>query len=158
ETVCNPRLSRGARRAATPRSTSRALERTPMSSQGSVFARAQASERAGELDQAARLYEQILRGDPQHASAWHQLGMGWQRQDRVALAAECLSRAVSLEPENPTYQSDLGTCWHELGRLEEAVDCFQQALELAPDQPGAHYRLGLVLQQRGDQVGASLQF
>jgi predicted O-linked N-acetylglucosamine transferase (SPINDLY family) len=129
-----------------------------MSSQGSVFARAQASERAGELDQAARLYEQIVRGDPQHASAWHQLGMVWQRQDRVALAAECLSRAVSLEPENPTYQSDLGTCWHELGRLDEAVDCFQQALELAPDQPGAHYRLGLVLQQRGDQVGASLRF
>jgi predicted O-linked N-acetylglucosamine transferase (SPINDLY family) len=133
------------------------LERTPVSSQGNGLARAQALAQAGDFALAEKLYEQVLRVDPQQASAWHQLGLVVYRRGRIEEAAECLSRAVSLDPSSAAFQSDLGTIYRTLGRLDEALECFQQTVERAPELASAHYNLGVVLQDRGDHVGARLR-
>ncbi len=129
-----------------------------MSSQENAFTRAVALHQAGELEQAERLYEQILRVDPQHSAAWHMLGLVVHRAGRTEQAAECIGRAVTLDGSSSIFHGDLGAIYRQIGRLEEAVDSFQQAVELAPEHAQAHYRLGTVLQQRGDQVGAKLRF
>jgi len=129
-----------------------------VSSQGNAFARALALQQAGDFEQAERLYEQILRIDPQQASVWHHLGLVVHRSGRLDQASECISRAVSLDASNAIFHGDLGTIWHQLGRFDEAIDCFQQAVELAPEHAQAHYSLGLVLKERGNQVGAKLRF
>ncbi len=129
-----------------------------MSSQGNGLARAQALAQAGDFAQAEKLYEQVLRVDPQQAGAWHQLGLVAFRRGRVEEAAEFLSRAVSLDPSSAAFHSDLGTIYRTLGRLDEALDCFQQTVERAPDLASAHYNLGVVLQDRGDHIGARLRF
>jgi len=129
-----------------------------VSSQGNGLARAQALAQGGDFEQAERLYEQILRADPQQAAAWHQLGLVLYLRGRAHEAAECASRAVSLEPARAEFQSDLGTICRALGRLDEALDCFQQTVELAPELATAHHNLGVVLQDRGDQIGSRLRF
>lgn len=129
-----------------------------MSLHAIAFARALAHQQAGEFEQAERVYDQILRGDPQHAAAWHHLGLVHLHQDRHEQAADCLGRAVSLDAADPVYQFDLGRALAALCRFDEAVDSFQQSILLAPDNPQPHYHLGTVLQQRGDLMGAKLKF
>jgi len=129
-----------------------------VSSQGSNFARALAMQQAGALEQAERLYEQVLRVDPQHAAAWHLFGLVVHRCGRPEQAVDCISRAVSIDPSNAIYHADLATICHELGRLDEAIDSFLHAVELAPGHAHAHYSLGVILQKRGDNVGARLRF
>lgn len=123
-----------------------------------AFARGAAHQEAGEFEQAEKVYEQILHGDPQHAAAWHQLGLVHLHQGQHEFAAECISRAVSLEGSEPGFQLDLGRVYSDLGRFDEAVDSFQQAILLGPDNPQAHYQLGAALERRGDIIGAKLRF
>ncbi len=133
-------------------------ERIPVSLHVIAFARGLAHEQAGEFEQAEKVFEQILRGDPQHAAAWHHLGLVHLHQGLPERAGECLGRAVSLESAEPVFQIDLGRACLTVGRIDEAVDSFQQAILLAPDNPQAQYRLGVALQQRGDMIGAKLRF
>jgi predicted O-linked N-acetylglucosamine transferase (SPINDLY family) len=133
-------------------------ERIPVSLHVIAFARGLAHEQAGEFEQAGKVFEQILRGDPQHAAAWHHLGLVHLHQGLPERAAECISRAVSLESAEPVFQIDLGRACLALGRIDEAVDSFQQAILLAPDNPLAQYHLGAALQRRGDMIGAKLRY
>ncbi|MBS0263358.1 MAG: glycosyltransferase family protein [Planctomycetes bacterium] len=123
-----------------------------------ALARGAAHLDAGEFDQAEKVYEQIVRADPQHAPAWHQLGLVALQQHDLERAVECLERAVSLDNSDPTYQIDLGRVHSRLDQTDEAIECFQQAIFLAPDDPRPHELLGNVLHHRGDFIGAELQF
>ncbi|MBI3865654.1 MAG: tetratricopeptide repeat protein [Planctomycetia bacterium] len=123
-----------------------------------AFARAMAHQQAGEFDEAEKVYEQILHSDPQHAPAWHHLGLVHFHQKQYDRATECCGRAVSLDGSDPVYQFDLGRALAAQLRFDEAVDSFQQSIQTAPDNPQPHYHLGTVLQQRGDMIGAKLRF
>jgi predicted O-linked N-acetylglucosamine transferase (SPINDLY family) len=133
-------------------------ERIPVSVHAIALARGTAHQEAGEFEQAEKVYEQILRGDPQHAAAWHQLGMLSLHQGDLERAAECISRAVSLEGSEPVFHIDLGRACALLNRVDEAVESFQQAILLDPDNPQAHHQMGAALQRRGDMIGARLRF
>jgi predicted O-linked N-acetylglucosamine transferase (SPINDLY family) len=123
-----------------------------------ALARGAAHLEAGEFEQAERICEQILRSDPQHAAAWHQLGLVCVQQGDHEKAADCLGRAVFLEPAEPAYQIEVGRAYAQLGRSDEAIESFQQAIFLAPDNPQPHFLLGCVLHRRGDLIGAELRF
>jgi predicted O-linked N-acetylglucosamine transferase (SPINDLY family) len=133
-------------------------ERIPVSLYVTALARGAAHQQAGEFQQAERLYRQILRGDPQHAAAWHQLGLVQQLKGQCERAAESIGRAVFLDSSEPVFQLDLGRVCAALGRLDEAVEYLQQAIVLAPENSQAHYHLGTVLKQCGDMIGAKLRF
>ena len=129
-----------------------------MSVYGVALARAQEFEQAGEFEQAERIYEQILRGDPLQAIVWHRQGLVHFRLGRREQAAQALGRAVSLDSSNAAFHSDLGIAYRDLGHLDEAIDFFQQAVQLAPGDAQSQYELGAALQQRHDQLGARLRF
>ena len=129
-----------------------------MSVYGVALARAQAFEQAGEFEQAERIYEQILRGDPLQAIVWHRLGLVHVRAGRIEQAAKALGRAVALDSSNAAFHSDLGIVYRELGRMDDAIDLFQQAVQLSPGDALVQYDLGALLQQRHDPLGARLRF
>jgi len=115
--------------------------------------------RAGRLNEAERLYRQILAMDSRHADSLHLLGMIAYRDGRLELAVELMRRAIAVSETEGTFHSNLGTVLQTQGKLEEARICYERAIALQPALVEAHVNLGALLQAQGklDASVASLQ-
>jgi tetratricopeptide (TPR) repeat protein len=112
----------------------------------------------GRLGQAARLYRNVLRAQPDHPDALHLLGVVAHQQGDHRQAAECISRAVTFNPGNAGYHANLAEAYRGLGNLDRAAECCRTALRLQPRSPEAANNLGLVLLAQGKIDEAILQF
>lgn len=114
-----------------------------------MFAQAVQHHQADRLNDAERIYRQILAIDPLHADSLHLSGMVAFQTRRPELAFELITRAISINARSAPYHSNLGLVLRELKRPDEAAACFRRALDIKPDNPEAHNSLGLALQDRG---------
>jgi tetratricopeptide (TPR) repeat protein len=105
--------------------------------------------RAGDLDQAAEIYRQILAIDARHADSLHLLGMIEHQCGHHDSAIEMIGRAIAISPNQPAYHSNLGTIFQAQGKLDQAAQCFRAALALKPDLAEVHSNLGNILQNQG---------
>jgi predicted O-linked N-acetylglucosamine transferase (SPINDLY family) len=105
--------------------------------------------RAGRLAEAEALYRQIIAAQPEHAEAWHHLGVIAHQVGRDDLAVEWIRRAIGLRPNHAAAHCNLGEACRATRRFDEAIAAFQRALELAPDYPEAHNNLGAALKAQG---------
>jgi len=115
--------------------------------------------RAGQLDQAERLYQQILQADPQHADALHLLGVVSSQSGKYAAAIDYITRAIGVNPRVAAFHSNLGIAYRELKRLDDAVACWRRALDLDPNFADAYSNLGCTLKDQGklEEAGACCQ-
>jgi predicted TPR repeat methyltransferase len=88
--------------------------------------------KAGQLDEAATLYRQIVEADPGHFVAQTSLGFVYMLQNRFAEAERHLSAAVNVQPRIFEAWVQLSSALHRQGRLREAVNCLDRALGLEP--------------------------
>ena len=114
--------------------------------------------RAGQLAQAARLYEEILSREPEQVDALHHLAALRQQQGQFAQAVELWSKAVALRPGVALYHASLAEAHRALRQFEQAVVHGRTALELRREYPAAHNNLGLALQALGQTAEAADQF
>jgi predicted O-linked N-acetylglucosamine transferase (SPINDLY family) len=113
---------------------------------------------AGRLDEAERLYRQILTMHPQHADGLHLLGIVALQSGRLDLAIETIGQAITSNGAVAQYHCTLGSAFGEVGRLGEAVACFGRAIALKQDLPEAHNNLGTALARLGRMDRAAAAF
>jgi 2-polyprenyl-3-methyl-5-hydroxy-6-metoxy-1,4-benzoquinol methylase len=101
--------------------------------------------RAGRLDQAERLYRDILAKDSRHADCLHLLGVIALQGGRPAASIDLIGRAIHQNAEIAAYHSNFANACKELGRLAEAAASYRRALSLQPEIAEVVYNLGLVL-------------
>jgi len=118
-----------------------------------------AQHQAGRLEQATRLYEKILRIDPDHADALHLLGVIDHQQGRHREAAERIGRAIAVNPNVASYYSNLGVVCRALGEIDRAINHCRHAVAMSKDYAEAHNNLGNALADRGrlDEAEASFR-
>jgi len=105
--------------------------------------------RAGKLDQARRLYENILSIDRDHVTALHFLGvLHHQHGDSVAAIAS-IQRAIKLDPAYADAHNNLGNIFRETNQLEAAMHAYRRVVELVPGHADAWNNLGVMLRGRG---------
>ena len=104
---------------------------------------------AGNLAQAATLYQTILVSEPDNAEAMHLLGVLHHQQGAHARAIELMGRAVALRPNAASFHANLAEAYRALGQFERAEGSCRAALGLKPDYPEAMANLGLALQALG---------
>lgn len=95
------------------------------------------------------MYEDILQEQPDHAGAWHLLGVARQQQGQVEEAVACISRALRLDDSKAVYHNNFGVALRAAGRLNQAQQAFERALSIRPDYADAHSNLGLSLMDQG---------
>jgi predicted O-linked N-acetylglucosamine transferase (SPINDLY family) len=103
----------------------------------------------GRLQAAEQIYRQILAAEPNHADAWHLLGVIHAQTGKRELAVECISRALTAKPDWAEAQANLGNALREQGKADEAVRFLRRALQLKPNYADAHNNLGLALAAQG---------
>jgi tetratricopeptide (TPR) repeat protein len=94
------------------------------------------------------ILREILRDDPENASAWLILGIGAYEQDKVDAAHAHLAQAVLYAPKNAQAHQFLGVVlgrkrWYSAGEEE-----LRRAVDLDPRFADAHYNLAVLYLER----------
>jgi predicted O-linked N-acetylglucosamine transferase (SPINDLY family) len=105
--------------------------------------------RAGRLDDASAIYQQLLTDNPDDADAAHLLGLVHYRNNDFDSAIRLIQAAVERDTDNPIYHANLGNVLKDAGRLTDAIAAYRRALELNPGDAAIHNNLGYVLQVSG---------
>lgn len=109
---------------------------------------------AGRLEDAARLYQAVLKAHPRNADALHLLGLVAHQEGQHARARMLLSRALKERPGDARLLNVLAGILRAEGRLEEAAAQLRQALARSPHDATVLTNLGLILQDLGDSTAA----
>lgn len=83
-------------------------------------------------DQAAVIYQDLLKQFPDTPRLWYELGFAAGKQLDFALADVACQHAVMLASKNVSLLVLLGQQYHWLRRLDRARSCFEQAVAVAP--------------------------
>jgi predicted O-linked N-acetylglucosamine transferase (SPINDLY family) len=122
-----------------------------------ILQQAIAAHRKGAVEEAKRLYGEVLRLDPRSEAAHGNLAIIAAQQGDLAGAERLFRRAIELRPDAPEGFNNLGALLAQQGRVSEAVAAHRRAIALKPDYAEAHLALGnaLKLQDKLDEALAA---
>ncbi len=103
---------------------------------------------AGRLQEAERIYSQVLQSDPDHPDALHLLGVLSLQVGKLETAIDLIGRAATLSPDFAEVHCNLGNALKAASKLGEAIECFNRALALKPNYVEAAYNLGNALRDQ----------
>jgi Flp pilus assembly protein TadD/2-polyprenyl-3-methyl-5-hydroxy-6-metoxy-1,4-benzoquinol methylase len=111
----------------------------------SVLTEAVRLHQAGQLEQAAALYRDVLTAHPDSADALHLLGMVALQQGQAKTAAELIRKAIAVDDRQAAYHFHLALALQTLNDMEGAVAGYRRALSLKPDDPDTYNNMGNAL-------------
>jgi tetratricopeptide (TPR) repeat protein len=111
-----------------------------------------------EFDPAQRAFRDVVREQPNDASAWSYYGICLAHLGQAGDAEYALSRAVALAPSNAEAWFHLGVARALREEWAAAALAYRRAAALAPADLVAWHRLGVALAESGDEKGAAAAF
>jgi TolB-like protein/Flp pilus assembly protein TadD/DNA-binding winged helix-turn-helix (wHTH) protein len=113
---------------------------------------------SGRSEQAAALYREAIRTDPDNADGYMGLGEALDGAQNRVDAERAFRQAVQVEPTYWGAQSALAGFLVSHGRAAAAVPIFQRVTELIPASPLAFNNLGAALEMTANFSGAAAAF
>ena len=101
------------------------------------------AQQAGNLAEAARLCQEVLRTAPRNSMALNLFAYVHMQTGKLAEAERLFGDAIAIQPA-PDMLYNRGCTLQALRRYEEALVCFQRAAELQPDFIDAIVNCGVV--------------
>jgi len=162
----NAQLQAAITRIASKRTAARAVETVAASetpgahdaAAQALLARAHAEQAAGRLKEAEATCRDLIAIDPNHAGAWHLLGVLTLRAGDAAAALAHIERAATLAPQKADVRNSRGFALRALKRDAEAEAAFREAVALDPNFLEAHYQLGNLLREAKRHADAEASY
>jgi tetratricopeptide (TPR) repeat protein len=104
---------------------------------------------SGQLDEAEKIYREVLTCDPNNADALHLIGVMACERGNYDEAVNALQRALAVRPSFAEVLNNLGLALQAQGNIGEATTCYRKALSIRPDYADAFNNLGLALSASG---------
>ena len=99
----------------------------------------------GQLMEAAKLYETILKKQPNHFDSMHLLGLIFDQIGQFDRAVDHINKAIQLQPDYAEAYSNRGNALLALNQCDAAIASYDKAIQLQPDYAEAHYNRGNAL-------------
>jgi tetratricopeptide (TPR) repeat protein len=116
-----------------------------------LFDEALEAHRRGRIDDAGRLYRDVLGANPRHAGALQHLGILAQQRGDVDESVCLLRQAATITPSDPLLQNNLGNALRSQGDHVQAISAYRAAVASDDGYVNALYNLAGLLQ---DVAGA----
>ena len=114
-----------------------------------ILEKAITAHQEGKLEEAERLYREILEIEPTQLDANNNLGVLLQSSNRLEEAEKSYKKAIELKPDYAEAHYNLGNTLYNLKKFDEAEKSYKKAIELKPDYLGAHQNLGITFNKLG---------
>jgi len=108
--------------------------------------------------EASKLYEKILKINPDHFESNFYLGTLNAQNNNFKKASELINKAIEINPNIADLHNNLGLIFREMGELKKASNCINKAIQINPDYAVAHSNLGLIYKDLGDIEKAEKYF
>lgn len=118
-----------------------------------LFERATAALKAGQVETAIRHYEAILAQVPDDAATLNNLAIALRQVGQLDAAIRHYETLIRLQPDSAVVHFNLGNAYHDRGDLAAAIATYQKSLALEP-LANTYVNLGLALYDAGDSGGA----
>jgi len=120
--------------------------------------RLEASINSGEFQQALVPLRNYLKGHPNSARAYYDLGYVCFRTHQIQRSVEALAKSLQLDLNNAEAHKILGLDLTMVGKFDEAQRELEQAARLKPDSAEIHYFLGRIHYTRNAFLLAKQEF
>ncbi len=101
--------------------------------------------KTGNLEQAEKLYRQVLSQSPDHPDALHLMGFLAIQKGKNEEAVILIEKAIEKKPNSAAFYANYAVALQNTGRNEKAVMAGRKALELKPDAFNTYNTLGNAL-------------
>jgi protein O-GlcNAc transferase len=110
-----------------------------------ILKQAMAAHRTGNLAEAERLYQSVLRIDARQFDALHLLGVVAAQRGNHRDADRLLAQALAIDPRSAAAHANRAFTLKELGQFEAALASCDKALAIQPDDIGVIANRAIVL-------------
>jgi len=94
--------------------------------------------------EAAGLFEDALRADPQNTTALVGLGYARQRENKLDAAAAALKKCLAIDPGHDLASFHLGVTHFKQQQWQDSMASFEKSLAKAPNNARARHYLGII--------------
>ena len=101
------------------------------------------------LNEAKKIYLQILKINPNHVNAHNNLGAAYKQLGEIEKAKSCFEKVIQLNPNDVDGHNNLGLLLFELKETQKAKSFFEKTIQLNPNYAMALYNLGIIFKQFG---------
>jgi len=101
------------------------------------------------LNEAKKLYLELLESIPDHPDSLHFLGLIHFQQGSVDKAKQLFEKSIKLN-KNPTYLSNYALLTHHQKDYKKTIELLKKAIILDKDYVGAWFNLGCIYSEIGD--------
>ncbi len=109
-----------------------------------------------DLDSAIKAYCEAIKLNPQNPKAYNKCAMALWQKDFLEEAIIAYHKAIGIDPEYYTAYNNLGVIYLDgIRNLKEAEKLFRTAISLKNDYVMAHFNLGRVLEEKGQNIEAA---
>ena len=100
-------------------------------------------------DNAEKLYNQVLKINPNYLPALNNLGVLYKKLGKHNKAKSCYEKAITLNPNNIDILYNLGNIFQKLEEYQKAKDYYEKVIKINPNYTDAYNNLGVVFQKLG---------
>ena len=93
---------------------------------------------------AKKLYEQILKIDPNNTEAYNNLGLIFSTLGELQKSLDCYKKAIEIKPKLTSTHNNLGLLYEKFKDNQKAISCYQQSIQIDPRYTLAYFNLGNV--------------
>lgn len=104
-----------------------------MRDEAQILDRALSLHNKGDITGAAKLYQRIIKTNPNNLHAVHFLGVAEAASGNIARAKLLMKRSLGARPVNVDFIENYASVLHRAGEHDELVQICQQGLQLSPD-------------------------
>jgi len=108
-----------------------------------------AAHQQGKFEEAERLYQEILKVEPNHQDANHNLGVLLVFLDRIPAALPLFKTATETNPKIEQFWISYGNALFKENKFKEAETSFRKVIEIKPNNFIIYNKLGFTLQKLG---------
>jgi tetratricopeptide (TPR) repeat protein len=117
------------------------------SQQNQTFNQALVFHKAGQLDEAEKLYESLLVSMPFNPVLLKNIGAIVFQKGKYEDAVRIIGKSLTIEPNQSDVLNLLGNALQNINRLEDALVSYEKAIAINPNYAEAYSNLGVALQK-----------